>query len=128
LDGGCPEGEPAFRKAVEGAKGLFKALEKGADLGVSPDFVWRSEERGLQVRFLHRRSSDLEVYFVMNAGSVGGVASCTFRDTGKGVPERWDPLAGEVGTVQEYEREPDGRLTTPLYLGPHDSCFIVFDR
>ena len=125
---GRPEGEASARKAAEGGNGLFNVLEKGAGLGIAPDFAWRSEESGLQVRFLHRRSADLEVYFVVNAGSSAGVASCTFRDTGKGVPERWDPLAGEIGTVQESRREPDGRLTAPLYLGPHDSCFVVFDR
>jgi hypothetical protein len=62
----------------------------------------------------------------MNGGVCGGLITCTFRDTGKGEPERWDPLTGEIGTVQETEKLADGRVKAPLYLGPHDSCFIVF--
>lgn len=116
------------RREGESMKRPFGELAKGEDLGVAPDLMWQSAEPGVRLRFLHRRSAEREVYFVMNGGEGGGVATCTFRDTGKGVPERWDPLEGEIGSVQEFERRPDGRAAVPLYLGPHDACFVVFER
>lgn len=125
---GRPEDEAVIRKTTGGEKPLGKWLEKSEELGLVPDFVWRSGEPGMKVRFVHRRGADREIYFVMNGSPSGGVAICTFRDTGKGSPERWDPLTGEIGTVQETEKLTDGRIAAPLYLGPHESCFIVFDR
>jgi hypothetical protein len=124
-DGGAPE-EAVTKGLTESGRSIVNGLKKSDDLDVVPDFLWRSEEEGLQVRFLHRRNSDRDVYFVMNGGVCGGLITCTFRDTGKGEPERWDPLTGEIGTVQETEKLADGRVKAPLYLGPHDSCFIVF--
>lgn len=128
FNSGSPEDEAVVLRAAGGEKPLGKVLEKSEDLGLAPDFVCRSDERGMKVRFVHRRSADRELYFVMNGSPAGGVATCTFRDTGRGTPERWDPLTGEIGAVQEMEKLADGRLTAPLYLGPHESCFIVFDR
>lgn len=115
-------------REVAGVKRPFGELAKGEDLGAAPDFLWQSAEPGMRLRFLHRRSAEREVYFVVNSGEGGGVAACTFRDAGKGVPERWDPLEGEIGAAQEFERRPDGRVAAPLYLGPHDACFVVFAR
>lgn len=126
-DGG-PDEADIFARAAEGERRFCKAWRQAGDGGVVPDFVCQAEVQGVRARFLHRRSSEAEVYFVMNSSVNGGPVTCLFRDTGKGVPERWDPQSGEVGVLQEARPQADGRVSVPLYLGPHDACFVVFDR
>ena len=97
--------------------------------GITPDMVWRTDTAGFQVRFVHRRSATHEVYFLVNEHTEPGRVTCVFRDTGKGVPERWDPLTGEIGRVEtDVRREADGRVTASIFLGAQEACFIVFGR
>jgi hypothetical protein len=118
--GGGPDAEEA------GASPVGRPLRAAADCGILPDFTWHSEVEAVQVRFLHRRVPGSELYFVVNTAEVGGLVLCTFRDTEKGVAERWDPVSGEVSLLTHGERAADGRMTVPLFLSPHDACFIVF--
>ena len=109
-----------------GADPVGKPLRVASDCGILPDFEWRSEVEAVRVRFVHRRVPECEFYFVVNTAEVGGPVNCTFRDTGKGVAERWDPVSGEVSTLAQGVRAVDGRVTVPVFLAPHDACFIVF--
>jgi hypothetical protein len=118
--GGGPDAEDA------GASPVGRPLRAAADCGILPDFAWHSEVEAMQVRFLHRRVPGSQLYFVANTAEVGGLVLCTFRDTEKGVAERWDPVSGEVSLLTHGERAADGRMTVPLFLSPHDACFIVF--
>ena len=124
------EGEEAvlarvLERAGAGCR-VLRAGEKGVPV---PDFQWRSETAGLRLRFLHRRTPGREIYFVVNDSAEAGAVTCVFRDAGAGVPARWDPVSGEAGlAVEEVKREMDGRVSVPLFMAPHDSCFIVFDR
>ncbi len=114
-------------EAAEGAaEPAGKPLRAAADCGILPDFDWQSEVEAVQVRFLHRRVLGVEAYFVVNTGEAGGPVTCTFRDTGKGEAERWDPSTGEVSTLTQAVRAADGRVTVSLFLAPNDACFIVF--
>ena len=112
--------------AEGGLETVGKPLRVAADCGILPDFEWQSEAEAVQVQFLHRRAPGLEAYFVVNTGEAGGPVTCTFRDTGKGEAERWDPLSGEVSTLTQAVRSADGRVTVSLFLAPNDACFIVF--
>ena len=106
-----------------------RPLRPGAPDAPRPDLLWRSEKAGMRLSFLHRRTPEREIYFVVNDTSEAGPALCTFRDTGAGVPLRWDPVSGETDlVVQGASRAADGRVTAPLFLGPHDACFLVFER
>ena len=100
-----------------------------AGLPVPPDFEWRSDAIGLNVRFLHRKVSGYEVYFVVNDSAETGVAACTFRDAGNGTPFRWEPMSGEIGAIEkDVLKGADGRVTAELFLAPHDACFVVFKK
>ena len=94
----------------------------------APDVQWETEAEGLQLRFLHRRSPEAEVYFLVNAGAVGGPVTCTFRDTGLGKPSRWNPVSGETGLNLQATRTAGGQVQTTLLMVPHDACFVVFPR
>jgi hypothetical protein len=118
-------GEAAAARLREGGRKVSIGAE-----GVLPDFAWRSDGEGLNLRFLHRRVDGHEVYFVVNDGVEAGTAVCTFRDAGQGAPARWEPLDGGIGVVERglVRREGDGRVSVPLFLAPHDACFVVFER
>jgi hypothetical protein len=94
-----------------------------------PDFEWRSDTEGMNLRFLHRRTPAHEIYFVVNDSAETGTVACTFRDTGKGVPSRWEPASGEIGVIErDIRRGAGGRVTAALFLAPYDACFVVFER
>ena len=120
---GVPEEAGAFAALMkDGAGRLFGAAAP------TPDLSWKAEVEGMRLRFLHRRSPECEIYFVVNASAVGGPVTCTFRDTGRGEPERWNPVSGETGLSVQLTRAADGRGAVPLFMAPHDACFIVFSR
>jgi len=123
------EGEEAvFARVQEGAGAGCKVLRAGAEGLPVPDFQWRSESNGLALRFLHGRSPEHEIYFVVNDSADAGPVTCLFRETGSGMPTRWDPVSGEAGlAVQDVVKTADGRVSVQLFMAPHDACFIVFD-
>ena len=97
--------------------------------GLKPDCVWQADTESMQIRFVHRRTAAHEVYNLLNEYTEPGNVSCIFRDTGKGVPARWDPATGDIELLSTDVRlNPDGRVTVKVFLGAHDACFIVFDR
>ena len=135
VDAGMADDDEAKRLVQSLAERGVKVLQADAAsafssaLPVLPDFEWRSDASGLNVRFLHRRTRTHEIYFVVNDSEETGVAACTFRDAGKGAPARWEPSDGEIGVIeQDVRRGDDGRVTTSLFLAPHDACFVVFER
>lgn len=84
------------------------------------DFVSRSGN----VRFTHRTSNGLEIYFVSNRTAEVFEDECAFRVTGM-IPERWDPMDGTRRQLPEYA-EKDGVTRIPLSFEPHEGYFIVF--
>jgi len=112
------EGEEAvFSRVLERAGAGCRVLRAGEKGVPVPDFQWRSETAGLRLRFLHRRTSGREIYFVVNDSAEAGAVTCAFRDAGAGVPTRWDPVSGEAGlAVEDVKRGVDGCVTVPLFM------------
>ncbi len=96
---------------------LTAALLKKA--GISEDF-----ETSGQVRYTHRTSNDMDIYFVANRTNQLITTSCSFRTT-KGTPELWDPLTGKTRILTEFNSS-NGRTSIPLQFEPYQSFFIVF--
>lgn len=90
-------------------------------MGVPPDF-----EADSNLRYIHRRAGDTDIYFVSNRSNEWRGATCMFRVTGK-TPELWDPLTGEIRRQLIYE-EREGRTVLPLWLEPSGSVFVVFRK
>lgn len=126
------EGEDAvFAKMIEkGGAGRIAVIRTGQEKDWPPaDFQWRSEAAGLDVAFLQRTAERQDIYLIVNRTAASGPVVCTFRHAGKGVPTRWNPVEGESGLeIGEVTRTPDGLVNVPLFLGPHDACFVVFER
>ena len=136
VDAGKVGDQKAKRLAERLAERGLRVLQIGGDgspeeavagIPVPQDFEWRSETAGLNVRFLHRKMSGHEIYFVVNDSAETGVAACTFRDVNDGKPLRWEPMSGEIGAIEtDVQKGADGRVTAEIFLAPHDACFIVF--
>ncbi|MDD4103045.1 MAG: hypothetical protein PHU80_10510 [Kiritimatiellae bacterium] len=107
----------------------IRLLRDGAEGLPAMDFRWASEVKGMALDFVHRRTEGHEIYFVVNAGEAAGPVTCVFRDTGKGVAARWDPVKGEIGLLAgNARRQSDGSVSADFFMEPFDACFIVFER
>jgi alpha-L-rhamnosidase len=113
------------KNVVEHAYGAGKIvwgapLEKV--LGVPPDFS--ASKRDLL--FIHRKSADVEIYFVSNQKPEEITSYCTFRVKDK-VPELWHPDTGKRQTVALYTTK-DGLTTLPIHFDPVGSVFVIFRK
>lgn len=117
---GYPEANDAVRRMAE----AWPPLPPGgwpellASDGVEPDF----EGDGLM--WIHRRTTDADLYFIANTKAEPITSKCTFRITGK-TPELWNPETGEVFALLGA-RQADGRTTAVLHFEPAESWFVAF--
>ena len=91
--------------------------------GVAPDFA-TSAGTSLALRFIHRATSDADIYFVANGRPYATTVSGAFRVSGR-VPELWWPDSGRIEHASMYE-EKNGVTRVLLPLGPSGSVFVVF--
>ena len=107
------------------AAGLYPTWESTAtllkELGVHMDF-----EGDASLRFTHRQTAGLDIYFVSNKTDGRVSTECTFN-TLAGAPELWDPVSGSTRKLTTF-RAVDGRTTIPLEFESWQSYFIIFDR
>lgn len=104
------------------------AAEVLAKRGIRPDFECNQPS----VRWIHRRTHDLDIYFVANGATAGKypyagvplVANCAFRISGA-KPEIWDPESGRISPVVLYDTS-EGVTRIPLVLPAKASVFVVF--
>lgn len=90
--------------------------------GITPDFMYDAA-RIPEMRYVHRTTSDSEIYWVNKHDDQTLSTEVSFRVTGK-VPEIWHPDNGQVEKA-EY-REVNGRTLVTLNLVPDDAVFVVF--
>ncbi len=115
--GGTTSGERKFGKGqVIWGKSLDEIL---ASLGVPPDFQSQTK-----LRFTHRRSGSMDIYFVANPQAREITTTTSFR-VGSKAPEFWWPDSGRIDLPAVYDVA-DDCVQLPLSLGPHGSVFVVF--
>jgi hypothetical protein len=90
-----------------------------AEMGVPPDF-----KATANIRYIHKRIGETDVYFLANPEPSEVEARCTFRVSGK-QPELWWPDTGRTELATAYEMK-DGCTTLPLRFDPNGSMFVVF--
>jgi len=74
--------------------------------------------------FIHRTSGLGEIYFIANTSNQRVTVAATFR-VGRGKPEWWDPMTGEVSGA-EVVKGRSGATTIPLNLEPYGSRLLLF--
>lgn len=112
-----------------------------AGMDVQPDLQFRGTHPKAALDYIHRTTSDQEIYFVSNRFSQMKYndfeyrylttlpdrweqVECSFRVSGK-APELWDPVTGEMREIITY-REENGRTIIPLLFEPEGSKYIIF--
>jgi hypothetical protein len=85
---------------------------------VKPDF------EGKDLKWIHRRIENMDLYFVANTKPKSMERKCTFRIQGK-IAELWNPETGEIFTLP-VKQQRDARTSTTLYFEPSQSWFVVF--
>lgn len=92
---------------------LDKALP--SDLLISPS--------SSQILYLHRRTEDRDIYFVVNHSPTAAPCDCLFR--ARGEPALWDPVTGAMGCPLPYTVQAGGTLLS-LRLEGYTGLFVVF--
>ena len=110
-------------------------------MNIQPDFQFKGTREKTALDYIHRTTSDQEIYLVANRFSQMAYndfeyrylttlpdrweqVECSFRVTGK-VPELWNPVTGEIKEIVVY-REENGRTIIPLLFEPEGSKYIIF--
>jgi hypothetical protein len=100
-----------------------KAEEALKALNVAPDFDYPKPDSDQQIYFVHRKTSDGDLYFLDNRGDKDSTVEASFRVTGK-APELWYSETGK--TAPASYKIADGRTTVPLHFEPWGTVFVVF--
>lgn len=78
------------------------------------------------IGFVHRRTSEADVYFIANTSNVPQTVQATFRVTNM-QPESWDPFSGKVAELK-LETTSNSGATVTLELPPYGSRVVVFSK
>ena len=103
------------------AQPLRAVLDK---LQVAPDFQSTGRNADRDIRYIHRRAGEADVYFVTNHQRRSEEIVASFRVNGKR-PEFWDAVTGEITPASVYISS-QGRVRVPIRLEPAGSVFVVF--
>jgi alpha-L-rhamnosidase/F5/8 type C domain len=93
-------------------------------VGVAPDFQVEAPS-GTDLRFVHRKLTGGEVYFVDNGQNQRVQSTISFRVNGK-APELWHADSGAREAVSY--RMDRSRTQVPLTLDAHETAFVVFRK
>lgn len=110
-------------------------------MDVKPDLAFASPDNETALDYIHRRTDEADIYFVVNRYARKGIndfkyryltdlpdrfeqVECRFRVSGK-TPHIWNPQTGETRPASVYFEE-DGQTVVPLHLEPEGSVFVVF--
>jgi hypothetical protein len=93
--------------------------------GVSHDFLCASQP-GATIDYIHRRTSDADIYYIANRNDRPEYIRAEFRVQGK-TPELWNPETGEIIDCSIYDVY-ENHTRIPLSLDPFGSTFVVFRK
>ena len=93
---------------------------------LAPDLSIRNAKGNSDMRFIHRRDGESEIYFIANTGSEALSIEADFRVNGKR-PEIWDPINGRIRDASAF-RQQDGRTVMPLQFDRCGSLFVIFRK
>lgn len=107
---------------VSAGKSIGQVLN---DLKIAPDFTYSKPGENTKLLYVHRRTSDTDIYWVNSRNNTSENVEARFRIEGK-IPEIWHP---DNGITESASYLIEGRLTTvSLKLDPNDAQFVVFRK
>jgi hypothetical protein len=120
-----PIGAGQFMLASDRTKAL-------REINVVPDFeiAGRPEKDLGPLDFVHRRTTEEEVYFIRNKTTEPQTLPCRFRVAAANglVPEFWWPDSGVRSACHAWKSVVNGQTELPVKLGPLGSVFVVFRK
>jgi hypothetical protein len=110
-------------------------------LAIEPDFSFTSADSHTQLDYIHRRTEQEEIYYIVNPYAYKDhhntayqyrtdipdnyeTVAASFRVSGM-QPELWNPVSGEMYHVEQFKDE-NGRISFELTLEPEGGIFVVF--
>ena len=102
---------------------IRQVLEKG---DLPTDFAFQCITENALLDFIHRRTDDREIYFVINKRGTPLKADCSFRVTGR-QPELWNPATGEERDLTQFKTQ-NGVTSIPLEFEPYGAFFVIFRK
>jgi len=103
---------------------FVNTLRKHCPPDFSIDFTMEGLRENNGLSFLHRKSDEMDIYFVSNIQDRAISMPVTFHIKNK-VPWEWNPYTGEIAPILCYEQT-DGGTKIRLDLSSYASTFIVF--
>jgi hypothetical protein len=94
--------------------------------GIGPDFQYAGSDPRTRLDYVHRRTDQEDIYFVINLNERWETAACVFRVEGKR-PELWHPETGRWSEIPAYDVR-DGMTRLTLHLKPAESVFVLFRK
>jgi len=126
---GFPQCDKEVKKSLRGWKSVwgksFAEIARGDKL--APDFEFSPAGDKTDIRYIHRREGNTDIYYVANRKEKAVEVKGTFRLKGK-QPELWHPERGTMRDLGEWQVTGEGRTNVPLRFGPLESYFIVFKK
>jgi len=114
------------RRAVFQQGRVYRNVELDAllrEVGLAADF---SAPEAPEVLYTHRRSGDVDIYFLTNQSERSLSIDPLFRVHGK-QPELWNPATGETTLTARFVHLAEGTRVR-LQLEPRGSLFVVFQK
>jgi hypothetical protein len=105
---------------VLGGMSLAQAMMR---LGIAPDVSYAGQFDDSDVKFVHRRAGDTDIYWLDSRSGKAEDILVSLHKTGY-EPEVWNAMTGTI-TKPSYRME-DGRTQIDLHFDPYDALFIVF--
>ena len=100
-------------------------LQRALDaIQLRPDVALTGQGSHADVRFIHRTAAEGELYFLSNQSGQPVTFQAQFRASRR-LPEFWDPVAGRITPVADFQADADG-VSVPLSLDVAGSIFVVF--
>ncbi len=81
--------------------------------------------------FIHRKTTDAEIYFIRNKTTQPQTLNCRFRVLAENnglQPEFWWPDSGRLSACPSWKKLANGQIELPVALGPSGSVFVVFRK
>jgi hypothetical protein len=91
------------------------------DMHVAEDF-----QSDALLRYTHRTTENLDIYFVSNTTDKTIKANAIFRST-KGTPQLWDAVTGKIVALPEF-KQTASTTAVPLQFAANQSFFLVFAK
>jgi hypothetical protein len=96
------------------------------DLSIEPDFTCSAENEDAAIHYIHKKTADMEYYFISNHRRRHEKITLSLRIAGM-QPELWNTETGERYLIACYT-EADRRINIPLELEQASSVFVVFRK